>query len=232
MQLPSRLSTTTLGDVLGALHREAVTGVLELTTDSGAVHRVHLRDGFVAFVEAPAGRRLGDILRESRPVSPGFSVALERCAFGEGALLGQRLTDARLVDSADVRAALRLQVRERLEWLFGVPDAQLRFRVVTARERSAPIPPLLVDEFLHGRRRRRPASSVWSAPSHQDPRRRAACELLGIPPGAASDQIRAAFRRRALSLHPDRHGHVDERERQRLNDELVRLNDAYRTLVA
>jgi hypothetical protein len=61
MQLPGRLSASTLGDLLGALHRARVTGQLELCevrgprgrTVPGRIHRVHLREGLVAAVDTP-----------------------------------------------------------------------------------------------------------------------------------------------------------------------------------
>lgn len=59
MHLPGRLSASTLGDLLGALHRERTTGLLELheirgplgRSVPGRVHRVHLRSGLVVAVD-------------------------------------------------------------------------------------------------------------------------------------------------------------------------------------
>lgn len=230
MLLPSRLSATTLGDVLGALHRERVTGTLELEREFGATPRVHLWEGLVAFIEAPAGRRLGDILRESAASVPGFSVALERCALGASVRpLGRRLLEEQLVTADAMEDALRVQTRERLEWLFTLKEARLRFRVGYRPDQNTA---LSAGEFLHGRQRRRPAAGRWSTAGGGDTQQNAAWQLLGVPPNSEREQIRAAFRRRALALHPDRHGQADERERKRLNDEFVRLSDAYRSLVA
>ncbi len=61
MHLPGRLSTSTLGDLLGSLHRESITGVIELREIRsafgrgvpGRLHRVHLRAGLVVAVETP-----------------------------------------------------------------------------------------------------------------------------------------------------------------------------------
>src|SRR5262245_19721542 len=63
MHLPGRLSASTLGDLLGALHRDRVTGLLELSevrrplgrSVPGRVHRIHLRDGLIAAVESALG---------------------------------------------------------------------------------------------------------------------------------------------------------------------------------
>jgi hypothetical protein len=55
MLLPGRLSASTLGDLLGALHREQVTGQLDLVeirgprgrSVPGRRHRIELRQGLV-----------------------------------------------------------------------------------------------------------------------------------------------------------------------------------------
>lgn len=58
MILPGRLASTTLGDLLGALHRARTTGALELVEIAsagrgvpGRRHKLHLVDGDVAGVE-------------------------------------------------------------------------------------------------------------------------------------------------------------------------------------
>jgi hypothetical protein len=61
MHLPGRLSASTLADLLGSLHRERITGTIELSEIggpigrgvAGRIHRVHLRSGLVAEVETP-----------------------------------------------------------------------------------------------------------------------------------------------------------------------------------
>ena len=64
MDLPGRLRATTLGDLLGALHRARVNGTLELAEDRGRLHRVHLAQGLVAAVELDAASpSLAEILR-------------------------------------------------------------------------------------------------------------------------------------------------------------------------
>ncbi len=56
VSLPRRLSATTLGDLLGSLHRARVTGTLELTevrgVTAGRAHKIHLREGLVVGVDA------------------------------------------------------------------------------------------------------------------------------------------------------------------------------------
>ena len=55
VSLPRRLSATTLGDLLGNLHRGRVTGTLELTeirgVTAGRAHKIHLREGLVVGVD-------------------------------------------------------------------------------------------------------------------------------------------------------------------------------------
>jgi hypothetical protein len=63
MQLPGRLERSTLGDVLGALHRDGASGALridETGPDGSRQHVIYLRDGLIADIEssvAPAAAR-------------------------------------------------------------------------------------------------------------------------------------------------------------------------------
>ena len=67
MDLPGRLRSTTLGDLLGSLHRAAVTGTLELAEDRGRLHRIYLSHGLVASVELDGSApSLAEILRLER----------------------------------------------------------------------------------------------------------------------------------------------------------------------
>ena len=97
MILTSRLSATTLGDLLGMLDRGRTTGTLELTelwltpgTRSG--HYVHLRSGLVADVETPLSKTppLGEFLRREGFLSStgyrtllGYLVSHDRLSTGE-----------------------------------------------------------------------------------------------------------------------------------------------------
>ena len=68
MQLPGRLSATTLGDVLGALHRERASGALEIVERTGRIHRVHVAAGLVSAVELDrSSPSLADVLRPGPP---------------------------------------------------------------------------------------------------------------------------------------------------------------------
>jgi DNA-binding response OmpR family regulator len=56
-----------------------------------------------------------------------------------------------------------------------------------------------------------------------------AYQLLRVAPNASDDEIRAAFRARALEFHPDRHtSGVDEAERERIYQIFKRVSWAFR----
>jgi hypothetical protein len=57
LELPGRLERSTLGDVLGALHRSGATGALrldEVGPDGSRQHVIYLRDGLIAGIDSPA----------------------------------------------------------------------------------------------------------------------------------------------------------------------------------
>ena len=55
-------------------------------------------------------------------------------------------------------------------------------------------------------------------------------QILGIAPRSAAKEIRAAWRRKALDLHPDRLSQVPEAVRQSAQEELKKVNRAYEVL--
>ncbi len=66
MHLPGRLRTTSLGDLLGTLHRASATGTLELAEPRGRLHRVHMLRGYVVAVEVDgASASLAEMLRRA-----------------------------------------------------------------------------------------------------------------------------------------------------------------------
>ncbi len=151
MLLPGRLESTTLGDILGQLHRGRASGVLELH-EVGQVHRVGLRDGLVVAVQTPLlASRLGDILRRHEPLSVETRRALER-AVPHGRRIGQWLLEQTGLRPELLASALRRQQRERLEQVYRVSSAHIRFRA--ASWVHAPTS-LEAREFLHGRPRHR-----------------------------------------------------------------------------
>ncbi len=254
VQLPNRLSQTTLGDVLGALHRAATTGVLELRElplSSRRSHRVHLEKGLVTAVDTDAKvPPLGEILvQEGLLGEPSRRRLLGRLAAGDPRASGQILIAEGLAASPLVDRALSAQLLHKLDALFRIGDALIAFHI--ARSAATPSRPLGPNAFLHGRPRARdeaetePPSRVGSKGPHDFPppasaRRRAvvsatsedALSALGLCEGASAEEIRRAFRRRAAELHPDRVGPIDAAERARRAAELARLTAAYHRLVA
>lgn len=242
MQLPGRLRLTTLGDVLGALHREAACGVLELADDTGRMHRVYVTDGMITAVETSLARqRLGDLLAGEGFVGARALARLARRLLeAPNQRAGEILVEEGFVSPDIVSAGLRRQLRQKLDALFQLHDAQLTFRIPRPHER--PRAPLAPGEFLHGRPRKRQrvevprpsasgASSARSASRMAPPGARTrAYAALGLLPGADRATVTAAFRRLASSLHPDRFPNADPSERARLLSRFAELSAAYHAL--
>jgi DnaJ-like protein len=227
VELPGTLERSTLGDVLGALHRYRVTGTLLLDeSSSGSSHRhvIAWRDGLIHHVETTrpplAARR-----------SPLSSRHAAECWTED-----------------DPR---RSELLERLEALFELGRARLSFRVMGPRppESSRPLGPR---DFLHGRRRSRdvPGSLPRSAPeasseprSAQRPRepsrpepppdgpRARALRTLGLDGEPGADAVRAAFRQLARRWHPDRHPGANEHTRALLCRRFAQITVAYEALI-
>jgi len=245
MKLPGRLDATTLGDLLGALHRERATGVLELVEWSGATagrsHRIHLAEGLVEAVDSPLRTPpLGEILhREGFIDAEGLRRLLRRLAEEPLKRSGELLVEDRATTRAAVIAALRHQLRSRLDRLFELRGVRLRFHVAARPSVDARRVPLSPREFLHGRARTRDRVPPRGGTSGEaarrarpvDPRSRALA-VLGLAPNAAPDAVRTAFRRLALEVHPDRHPAAGARERAEPLRRFAELSAAYHALVA
>jgi hypothetical protein len=245
MELPGRLRSTTLGDLLGALHRARVSGTLELAEDRGRVHRVHLAQGLVAAVELDAASpSLAEILRNDRAADDDVLRRSLLRAMASKRLHGEVLVDDFRLSPDVVGKALRRQVLARLAVLDKLADARISFRVAVRVPRGALTgrpsstssrapwdPPLAPHEFLHGRKRRRERDGQTPAPQGQakDP---SSWRILGLPPGAQVDEIKRAYRRLARTVHPDLHPGASDEERRALQARFVEITDAYRTLVA
>jgi DnaJ-domain-containing protein 1 len=231
MNLSGRLRSTTLGDLLGTLHRASATGTLELCEDRGRTHRVHLALGRVVAVEVDgASPSLAEILRADRTVAEDVLRRSFLRAVSSRRLHGQVLVDEFCLSPSVVGSALRRQLLGRLASLEKLTDARVAFRVAvrapTSAVHDAPLEPR---EFLHGRRRTRERTSPRPP---QVSGSLGAWRLLGLAPGARADDIKRAYRQLARSLHPDAHPTATDTERRALQERFVELTEAYRSLVA
>jgi DnaJ-domain-containing protein 1 len=239
MVLPGRLRTTTLGDLLGTLHRANATGTLELAEDAGRVHRVSLSAGLVIAVEIDgAALTLGEILRRDGLDDGTLKRSVLR-AISSRRLHGDVLVRDFSVSGEVVGAALRRQILLRLESLDRLTDARVLFRVAVRAPRGALTDaPLPASQFLASRRRARgggaapPARPSCARSSAPDPTSAAAREALGVSSAADVPEIRRAYRRLARAYHPDLHPSADDDERRTLAARFHAITEAFRTLVA
>ena len=235
MLLPGRLGATTLGDLLGTLYRARATGVLELAELDGAVagrtHRVHLERGLVAHVDSPLRvPRLGDILQGGGFLAPSAARRLEWHASLGHKSIGTILLDEGLCTPQVLGAALRHQLRSRLDALFGLADARVGFHVACARAARPGSPiPLSPHETLHNRPRHREPLAPRKAANSARTR---AFAVLGLEAGADRARVQRAFRQLAAEVHPDRHPRASAAERAVLLRRFSELSAAYHELVA
>lgn len=243
MQLAGRLRSTTLGDLLGALHRSGATGTLELAEVGGRAHRVYLAGGLVTAVSLDrASASLGDLLRRENEIDEGLLRRSLLRALASRRLHGEVLVRDFHLSPDVVDRALRRQMMLRLSALEGLPDAQIRFLVTAPRPREALVDaPLGKDEFLAGRKRARDAEGAPEPPrssrphavaSGWDPQRATAYRTLGLPFGAEGDDVKRAYRRLVRATHPDLHPDATHEEKRALSQRFAEVAAAYRSLSA
>lgn len=233
MNLPGQLALTTLGDLLGQLHRASLSGILELVESSGAAagraHRIFLKDGLVDAVQTglPAPR-LGELLWGGGLLS---REGLSRLA---GALLveprrraGDILIDSRLATPKTVAHGLHEQLRLRLNAVFRVSEARVRFHVRVTEPEPALPSALSASEFLHDRPRARQRAAAPRATSSDAEHYR----VLGVPRGSDAATVQRAFRRLALEAHPDRHMSASAGDRARALRRFAELSAAYHAII-
>jgi uncharacterized protein DUF4388 len=163
MQLPGRLRLTTLGDLLGALHRACASGTLELVEVEGAragrSHRVFFEAGLIEDVDTSLNHpRLGEILARDGVLSmPALARIARRVMEQPGKRVGQILVEEGLGTAELVAAALRRQRTSRLDALYGLSEALIRFHVPRPRSgfRQTPLSPR---EFFGAHQR-----ALWSS---------------------------------------------------------------------
>lgn len=235
MKLPGRLSLTTLGDLLGSLHRANASGVLELVephgVNAGRTHRIFLSAGLVDGVETALEHpRLGELLaREGALDREQLQALLRRLVLEPTRLTGEILVSERLASRSLVAAALRWQLRARMDAIYRLRDALVRFRVRRGERTTAFGSLLTPRDFLHGRSRARVELELPLS-RESEVRRREAYRLLGLPLGADAAEVRRAFRRLAAEHHPDRHPDATAAELADLVRQFSRLTAAYHTL--
>ena len=207
MQLPGRLRLTTLGDLLGALHRACASGILELVevegARSGKSHRVYFEAGLVEDVDTSLNHpRLGEILARDGLLSmSALARVARRLVEQPGKRVGEILVEEGLGSADLVAAALRRQRTSRLEALYSLSEALIRFHVPRPRTGFRPTP-LSPREFLHGRPRARGqtrarvserftfrSSPRSSASTGYSERQLAAYRVLGVPAGSSPREV-------------------------------------------
>jgi len=236
MQLQGRLRLTTLGDLLGALYREGISGTLELTEEkgpsAGRVHALHLVRGQIVQVDsATTVTRLGELLAEQGWLDPHAVPALVEQSKHSNVPLGQRLVQAGLIPSEAVVTALRSQIRHRLDAVFHLEDARVAFRLVNKRRRELDVSkPLGPEEYLVGRPRARDRERRGIPTEAVDSRRRLDLKLLGLQAEADPSSVRGAFRRLARSLHPDMYPTAPPEQLESLRRRFAEVSAAYHRL--
>jgi DnaJ-domain-containing protein 1 len=226
---------TTLGDLLGMLHRAEASGTLELTLDTGRAHRVHLSRGFVVAVEIDgAAPTLAEILRTEHRVSDELLRRSFLRAVTSQRLHGDVLVHDFRIDKRVVDEAIRRQLSTRLEHLESLTDARIVFRVAIRPPRSAILEsPLAPSQFLRGKKRARDRNAKHDVkPPEPHGSRHSALRVLGVSPEADPSEIRHAYRRLARTFHPDLHPSASEDERRVLAAHFQAVTEAYRALVA
>jgi hypothetical protein len=222
VELPGSLERSTLGDVLGALHRDRVTGTLWLHEVSGGREHQHVivwREGLIHHVETTR-RRASD-------GNPAQRRAAERWTRDD---------------------PQRSDLIARLEALFELTRAKLSFRVMGQRPASSSAP-LEPSEFLHGRRRSRDGAQRTPVPPpveresaraqrtpvpppvERESARALALRTLGLAGDPGTDAVRAAFRQQARRWHPDRHPGASESARAVLCRRFAQITGAYEQLI-
>lgn len=243
MQLPGRLKATTLGDLLGALHRGAASGTLELVETTGRAHRVHLARGLVTAVEVDrAAASLGEILRHEEEVDDDVLRRSLLRAMASQRLHGDVLVRDFHLSPEVVGRALRKQMLLKLQMLDQLADAQVFYRVAVRPPRGALVDaPLAANEFLAGKRRARDrqndlGSGVFrtarAMPGAVDLGRLMAYRTLGLTSTAAELEVKQAYRRLVREYHPDLHPDASSDERRVLSARFAEVTAAYKALVA
>jgi hypothetical protein len=245
VRISGRLSETTLGDVLGALFRARVTGLVRLTEGSGPLagraHGIYLSRGEVVAVDTPSRvPALGEILRQRGLLDGAAQRHLGlRLAASRHRKIGELLVQECRISPDVVGAALRQQLRTKLDALFALREASLSFHVACALPENR-TPPLAPREYLHGRPRARDRVPRMGRRRDESARRNdkaltavriEALSLLGLDEDASIADVTRAFRELASQFHPDRHLGASESDRRVMEQRFAALSAAYHALI-
>jgi hypothetical protein len=235
---------TTLGDLLGALHRACASGILELVevdgVRAGRSHRVYFDSGLVEDVDTSLNHpRLGEILARDGLLSVSALARVARRLIEQpGKRVGEVLVEEGLGTADLVAAALRRQRASRLEALYGLTEALIRFHVPRPRSGYRPTP-LSTREFLYGRPRARARERYTfgtgaraDSARHSGSPKLAAYRELGLEANASTRDIQRTFRKLAAELHPDRFPHASASEKAAHLARFAKLSAAYHVLMA
>jgi hypothetical protein len=246
--LPGRLSTTTLGDLLGVCFRAHISGILELTEDAGPVagraHRLRFDAGLIQGIESPLGAPpLGELLVNVGSLTrhQHFELLLRLQGMPDKST-GQWLAEFHWVEPDTLRRVVQQQLSDRLTALFTLPDARVAYRIGrTLAHRAVEAQPLPPEIFLHGRPRSRdrnakpPATSARQCPHHdlglRDSARVHALLSLGLTPQSGTGDVKKAFHRMVSRLHPDRHVSAPPSQQDAARRRFVQIVNAYNTLM-
>jgi len=229
--------------VLGSLFRARVTGLIRLTEASGGAagrtHGVYLSNGEVVAVDTQTPVfSLGEILRRRGLLDGTAQRRLGlRIAAGSNRKVGQLLVEECHISPDVVNAALRQQLRAKLDALFRLQDAILSFHVACTLPKGAVLP-LSPREYLHGRPRARDRADAPRQKARPVPRRGAllaarseALSLFGLDEDASVSDVTRAFRDLARDVHPDRHVRASDAERRAMEQRFAALSAAYHALI-
>jgi hypothetical protein len=211
---------------------------------SGRSHRVFFDSGLVEDVDTSLSHpRLGEILARDGLLSmSALARVARRLVEQPGQRVGEILVEEGLGTADLVAAALRRQQKSRLDALYGLSEALIRFHVPRPRSGFRPAP-LSPREFLHGRPRARTrlrsrvterftfrSAPRVEGPPTADAKRLAAYRMLGLSSGATARDVQRAFRKLAAERHPDRFPRATPAEKAQHLSQFAALSAAYHTL--
>jgi DnaJ-domain-containing protein 1 len=243
VRISGRLSETTLGDVLGMLFRARVTGLVRLTETlgvaAGRTHAIYLSRGEVVGVDTQAKvPPLGEILRQRGLIDGAVQKQIGiRLSSARGKRVGEVLVEQCRISPEVVGAALRQQLRARLDTLFRIEEGLLSFHVACSIPEAASLP-LAPREYLFGRPRARDKGARVGRRGDDPPRvarlqgrRSDALALLGLDEDASLSDVTRAFRELASQMHPDRMTDASPNERRAAEQRFAALSAAYHALI-